>query len=103
MNIRDHRSDISCAIGRLSGSREFDRVEVVDDRWVEVHGIAFVEGVDFSAGWNFNLSEVIVLIFFTRGLREGTYVWVGEDKFPQSRVESVTIDPRARRQNQVRR
>lgn len=43
VNIRNHGADIPGRVWRLARRREFDRVEVVDYRWVEVDRISFVE------------------------------------------------------------
>jgi hypothetical protein len=49
MNICNHRTDISSRIRFIVGW-EFDRVQVLVGGWVEMLGISFVEGIDFTPG-----------------------------------------------------
>lgn len=65
MDIGYHRADIPCAVRAFAGGGEFDAVEVGGDGWVEVHGVALVEGVYLAAGGDSDL----------RG-----FGWVGGDK-----------------------
>jgi hypothetical protein len=55
VNIGNHGTDISCTVWRFGGVGVFDGVEIVDDGWVKVHGVAFIEGVDLSAGGDLDL------------------------------------------------
>ena len=48
---------------------------------MEVHGIAFVEGVNLSPGWNLNLFSVSLMGFPSTEIK--TYVGMCEDEFTQ--------------------
>lgn len=48
-------------------ARVFDAIEVLDNGFVEVHRIAFIEGVNLASLWDLN-------------------VWMSEDELPESRV-----------------
>lgn len=73
MHIRHHTPDIPRRVRALTGcGRVLDGVEVVDDGRVEVHRVAFVEGVDFATGGDLD-------------------VGVGEDEFAEGGVEGVAV------------
>ena len=57
MNIGHHGSYVSSTVGCFWTSRIFEGLEVSLYRGVEVHGIAFIERVDFSSGGNGDLSR----------------------------------------------
>jgi len=61
VDICNHGTDISSRIRFIVGW-EFDRVQVLVGGWVEMLGISFVEGIDFTPGGNLDL-------------------WMGKDEF----------------------
>jgi len=63
-------------------ARVLDAIEVLDNRFVEVHRIAFIEGVNLASLWDLN-------------------VRVSEDKLPKSRIQCVTVYTIAGGQYQV--
>ena len=65
-------------------ARVLDSIEVLDNGFVEVHRIAFIEGVDLASLWDLN-------------------VWMSEDELPESRIECITVYTIASGQYQVRR
>jgi hypothetical protein len=58
VNIGNHGTDVSCTVWGFGWIGEFDGVEIVDDGWVEVHGVTLIEGVDLSAGGYLDLDCV---------------------------------------------
>lgn len=63
-------------------ARELDAIEIFDDGFVEVHRIAFIEGVDLAPLWDLD-------------------VRVSEDELPKSRVQCITVYTVAGGQYQV--
>ena len=57
MDVGDHGTDVPRAVRRLAVLGIFDAVQVVDDWLMEVHRVSFVERIDFSSRWNFDLEE----------------------------------------------
>jgi hypothetical protein len=49
MNICNHGTDISSGIRFIVGW-EFDWIQILVGGWVEMLGISFVEGIDFTPG-----------------------------------------------------
>jgi len=63
-------------------TRELDTIEVLDDGFVEIHRIPFIEGVDLAS-----LGDL--------------EVWVSKDELPESRVQRITVHTVASGQHQV--
>jgi hypothetical protein len=53
-------------------ARVLDAIEVLDNGFVKVHRIAFIEGVNLAPLWDLN-------------------VRVSEDELPESRVQCITV------------
>ena len=68
-------TDSPCRIRGLFSvvlARVLDAIEVLDNGFVKVHRIAFIEGVNLASLWDLD-------------------VWVSEDELPESRVQCITI------------
>lgn len=83
MHIRNHRTDISRRV-RFTILWEFDTLQITRDGRVKVHGVSFVERVDFTSGWNLDIP-------------------VGEDEFTERFVECETVDSLTGGKDQVAR
>ena len=83
MNVRNHTTNVSRRIGRLSCRRIFDRIKVLHNRFVEVTRVAFVKGVDLSPRRNLDIG-------------------VGQHKLPKGRIKRESVDTVAGSENQVR-
>ncbi len=72
MDISDHGSDVASTVGGLGWTWIFDRFEVCVDRWIKIHRVALVEGVDLATWGDLD-------------------VRMRKDKLAQCSVESVSI------------
>lgn len=87
MDIGDHGADVPRRIGRFFTvllTRVLDAVQVVEDRFVEVHRVALVERVDLPSGGDLD-------------------VRVSEDEFAQAVVEREAVHAVARGEDEIGR
>ena len=63
-------------------ARVLDAIEILDNGFVEVHRIAFIEGVNLASLWDLN-------------------VRMSEDELPERRVQCITVYTIASGQYQV--
>lgn len=63
-------------------ARVLDAIEILDNGFVEVHRVAFIEGVNLASLWDLN-------------------VRMSEDELPESRVQCITVYTIASGQYQV--
>lgn len=78
LHLRYRRSSLTNSPCRIRGlfsvvlARILDTIEVLDNGFVEIHRIAFVEGVNLAPSWDLN-------------------VRVSEDELPERRVQCITV------------